>query len=87
MTQYTEPFGLSVIESMAAGCPVITTGNGGTGETVIDSVTGYFCQTADEIYDAYNKLEHISSDNCIKRAQQYTVSAMSESYLSYFMSH
>lgn len=80
MTQYTEPFGLSVIEAMAAGAPVITTGKGGTGETVIENETGYFAQSAEDIVSAYHKLDRLSEANCIKRAQDYTLETMAKRY-------
>ena len=85
MTQYTEPFGLSVIEAMAAGAPVITTGKGGTGETVLLGKTGFLAQTANEIADAYEKLSALRSEDCIKRAHDYTVDVMADNYLSLFV--
>lgn len=84
MTQYTEPFGLSVIEAMAAGAPIITTGKGGTGETVIEGLTGFFANTSDEVVDSYHKLDQLTEHNCISRARNYTLEVMAENYLSFF---
>ena len=39
-TAYLEPFGLSVIESMACGTPVIAVSEGGFRETIINNKTG-----------------------------------------------
>jgi len=37
-----EDFGISAVEAMASGCPVIAYGSGGIKETVIDGKTGLF---------------------------------------------
>jgi glycosyltransferase involved in cell wall biosynthesis len=84
MTQYVEPFGLSIVEAMAAGCPVITTGMGGTGETVLAGKTGYFCRTAEDIVAAYARLDRIRPADCIERASEYSVQRMARSYVRYF---
>lgn len=49
-----EPFGLSVVESMMMGVPVIAHSLGGPAETIIDGETGWHvdCPTADALADA-----------------------------------
>lgn len=84
MTQYTEPFGLSVIEAMAAGSPIITTGLGGTGETVEIGKTGFIAKTADDIVKAYSQLNSLQPENSIARAKNYTVDVMAGNYLAMF---
>ncbi len=84
MSQYIEPFGLAVVEAMAGGAPVITTGFGGTGDTVVDGQTGFFCQTVEEIVSAYHRRGSISSTACIERAQLYSVDRMADAYLALF---
>lgn len=80
MTQYVEPFGLAVIEAMAAGCPVITTGNGGTGETVINGETGYFCKNVEEIESAYRNVHTLNSNNIVAHSRKYSVESMISQY-------
>lgn len=84
MTQYTEPFGLSVIESLAAGAPVITTGKGGTGETVIAGKTGFFANSPEDIVAAYQRLDSISEQDCIQQAKSYTLEIMAKNYFALF---
>jgi glycosyltransferase involved in cell wall biosynthesis len=83
MTQYEEPFGLAVVEAMAAGCPVITTGRGGTGETVVDGKTGYFCQDCSEVVSAYNKVDSLGFSNIVSRSKRYTVGSMVSRYIKF----
>ncbi len=85
MTQYIEPFGLSVIESLAAGTPVITTGLGGTGETINDGVNGFIASTAIDVVKAYNNIGSIDADECIKSAKKFTKERMAMSYLRVFL--
>lgn len=80
MTQYEEPFGLAVIEAMAAGCPVITSGKGGTGETVVHMKTGIICRTVEDILDAYHRVDELAFSDIVDRARTYTVEAMVSKY-------
>ena len=78
---YLEPFGLVPVEAMACGCPVITTGLGGTGETNIHGLTGFFARNLEQFEDALNKIDTISSKDCIAHAQNYSIEIMAERVL------
>jgi glycosyltransferase involved in cell wall biosynthesis len=47
--QWNEPFGLVQIESMACGTPVLALPGGSVREVVRDGVSGYVCESADEL--------------------------------------
>ena len=54
-----EDFGITPVEAMACGTPVIAFGRGGATESVVDGATGLFFQeqTADSIREAINRFE------------------------------
>lgn len=59
-----EDFGMSPVESMAAGKPVIGVAEGGVIETVIDGKTGVLCPanpSVDDIVEAVNELDTLKS--------------------------
>jgi glycosyltransferase involved in cell wall biosynthesis len=75
-----EPFGLTPVEAMACGTPVIAMQGGGPAETVVHESTGYLCSQAHEetIVHAINWLIAqeqrfaAMSAACVVRAQQFT---------------
>lgn len=83
MTDFVEAYGLSVVEAMACGTPVVTSGKGGTSETVIDGETGYICEP-DRVGDALDRIDQIDRRDCVERAQDFGIDAMTEGYLEYY---
>src|SRR5579875_584987 len=58
-SEYIEPFNSSCVESMLCGTPVITSNFGGFTETVIDGVTGFRCNTIDDMISAIKKVKKL----------------------------
>ncbi len=85
-----EDFGLTPIESMAAGRPVIAYKKGGVTETVIDGKTGIFFDkpNANSLNDAINILEktyeRFSVDACRKQAEKFSWEKMAKVALQVF---
>lgn len=47
--QWEEPFGMVMIEAMACGTPVVALRGGSVPEVIVHGVTGFICETADEL--------------------------------------
>lgn len=69
-----EDFGITVVEAMACGTPVIALNKGGTAETVIDEKTGilFDSQTAESIKKAVLRFEETESHFHPGQISQYT---------------
>jgi glycosyltransferase involved in cell wall biosynthesis len=67
-----EDFGIAIVEAQAAGCPVITYGQGGALDTVIEGVTGLFFeeQTLLSVIEAVQRFEKQVSDFHVEDLQQ-----------------
>ena len=61
---HNEPFGLSPIEAMACGTPVVVTGTGGTAETVENGVSGLYFDYQSEA-DLSRQLHRLLSDEAL----------------------
>jgi len=72
--KWEEPFGLTVIEAMASGTPVIAFNRGAIPELIVDGVTGFLCDTEDEMVKAVERLHEISPAACREHvAQKFSV--------------
>ncbi|MFH0898352.1 MAG: glycosyltransferase, partial [bacterium] len=63
ITSYQEGFGISGLEALAYGIPVISTDCGGVRDFVIKSITGYLVDINDDKDMAIKALRIISSQN------------------------
>lgn len=79
-SDWPEPFGLVMIESMAAGTPVIALRRGAVPEVVVDGVTGFVCDDVDEMVDAVDRLAEIDPDECRRHAASFDTASMCIDY-------
>jgi glycosyltransferase involved in cell wall biosynthesis len=62
--EFDEPFGLSVVESLLCGTPVIAYRRGALPETVRDGITGYLVDDADAAAAALGRISTIDRGAC-----------------------
>ncbi|MGH7141855.1 MAG: glycosyltransferase family 4 protein [Candidatus Saccharimonadales bacterium] len=65
--QWEEPFGLTMVEAMASGTPVIAFNRGSVPEIVADGETGYIVDSLKEMVEAVGKVDKISRRACHER--------------------
>lgn len=61
---WKEPFGLTLIESAACGCPTIAFGKGSIPEVIVHEKTGYVVNTIEEMIEAIKKVDLINRAKC-----------------------
>ena len=82
--RWDEPFGLTLIEALASGTPVLGTRRGSLPEVITPDV-GALGSTVDELVSLRPTLDHIAPEACRARVEQYfTHRTMAEGYLRYY---
>jgi glycosyltransferase involved in cell wall biosynthesis len=79
-SDWPEPFGLVMIESMAAGTPVIALRRGSVPEIIVDGVTGFICDELDDMVEAVARIGEIDPAACRRRAADFSNAAMCAGY-------
>ncbi|HEX3569095.1 MAG TPA: glycosyltransferase family 4 protein [Candidatus Saccharimonadales bacterium] len=69
--QWEEPFGLTMIEAMSCGTPVIALRRGSVEEVLVDKKTGYIVDSIAEMIDAVGKVSKIKRSACRKHVEQH----------------
>lgn len=63
---WEEPFGLTLIEAMACGCPVVAIGKGSVPEIVLDGKVGFVVGDVYEMIEAVKNIDRIRRLDCRK---------------------
>jgi glycosyltransferase involved in cell wall biosynthesis len=82
---WPEPFGLVLIEAFACGTPVIAYRRGSIPEIIDHGVTGFICETVDEMVDAVGQVSRIDRKQC--RAafdERFTADRMARDYVALY---
>lgn len=79
--QILEAFGMTLIEAMACGTPVVAFDQGAIKEVIADGQTGFVVKTEDEMIEALGQLDKISALICRKRVEDcFSVEKMVDGY-------
>jgi glycosyltransferase involved in cell wall biosynthesis len=87
LINFDEPFGLSVVEALASGTPVIATNRGAMPELIDHGVTGFLVNSVDEAVDAIGRIGEIDRAACRAAVSaRFTVDRMADRYLELYRS-
>jgi glycosyltransferase involved in cell wall biosynthesis len=68
--RWEEPFGTVMVEALACGTPVIAMRRGAAPEVVEDGVSGFLCDSLEQMVSAVKQTGHLSRDDCRSQAKQ-----------------
>lgn len=84
-SQWEEPYGLVMPESMACGTPVVALRRGAAPELISHGKTGFIVDTEEEMVEAVKKFETIDPHTCRKHVKEHlSVDQMVEGYLKVY---
>lgn len=80
---WEEPFGMSVIEALACGTPVIAMNRGAMPEIIEHGVNGFLADTVEEFEHYMLRIDEIDPEDCrLSVIDRFSNTAMAEKYLS-----
>lgn len=82
---FKEPFGLSIIEAMLCGTPVIAFNKGSMPELIKNGKTGFLVDNVEEAVEALKQLPLIDRRNCYDHARsEFSMEKMVDSYIDVY---
>jgi glycosyltransferase involved in cell wall biosynthesis len=78
---WPEPFGLVMVEALACGTPVLALRAGSVPEVVHDGVTGFICDSEDEMVAAVGRLGELDRWTCrLEAERRFSPATMARAY-------
>ncbi len=78
---WPEPFGLTMVEAMATGTPVIAYRAGSVPEVVVDGVTGFICDSVHDMVEAIPRVRALDRRACREHVERrFSAAAMAAGY-------
>jgi glycosyltransferase involved in cell wall biosynthesis len=82
---FNEPFGLSIIESMACGTPAIAFNKGSMSEIITDEHDGFLANNVNHAKSIVDNIDIVNRKNCRKTVEKrFTSKIMAENYLKVY---
>jgi len=83
---WPEPFGISMVEAMATGTPVIAINRGSVPEVVEDGKTGFICESLEEMASKVELAKHIDRRRCREVVDtRFSVQVMADRYAAAYL--
>lgn len=82
---FDEPFGLSIVEAMACGTPVVAFNKGSMPELITNGVNGFLVNNSDEAIEGIKVIDNISRKNCRMIVEtKFSKEVMAEKYMELY---
>lgn len=83
---WEEPFGMSVVEALACGTPVIAMNRGAMPEIIQHGVTGFLANTIEEFEEYMLRVDEIDPEACRQSViDHFSHTAMAEKYIASYL--
>lgn len=84
---WPEPFGLTMVEAMATGTPVVAYRAGSASEVVVNGVTGFVCETFTEMVECVRQVNELDRWACRAHVERhFSPAAMADGYEAAYQS-
>jgi glycosyltransferase involved in cell wall biosynthesis len=81
-TEWAEPFGMTMLEALACGTPVVGTPRGAAPEIVEHGVTGFLGDTDDELIEGIRRAGELDRRGCRRSVEQrFSIRGMCAAYV------